>query len=61
MDESYRTITLARVEQWIGASLIATPAYFALNFTAVLLLDDAAVNLNGLFRIELILTVHVLL
>ncbi len=59
VDESDTAIALTGVKQWIGACLLSTPTDFALNITAFTRFDDATVNLNGFFRIEIIVAVLV--
>ena len=62
MNETDGAIALARVEQWIRASLLSAPAHLALDFATVLIkwFYHSAVNLDSFFSIKLIFTVFIL-
>ena len=60
MNESDRAITLAGVEQWVVNCLLVAPAHLALHVLFFCVLHDAAVNLDGLFLLEIVITVNVI-
>ena len=59
VDESDTSITLAGVEQWVCSCLVSTPAYFALDITALTRLYHSAIDFNGLFGIEIIIAIFI--
>src|SRR6056300_892070 len=59
MDKADRAVTLARVQKWVLIGLLVAPADLALDVLLLCIFDNAAVYLNSLFLVEVVIAINV--
>jgi len=59
MDKAHRAIALARVEEWVRARLLGSPAHLALDLAAIAGVNHTAIDLDSFLRIKIVVTIFI--